>query len=163
MIIRSYFLSSNPFQPSPTTPRRLPTTPQTRSSLSKGRARLSTESNFSKNTGDPKEPHSDVQNQTAHDHPPSTSQSSHDSIRKHFEAQIAQYPQYIRRLTSSLPPLHRPTRDELLGLTSGFWERLRIRFKWFTIRGFRKFNTDDISALLSWFVVSQVVWIVVGT
>lgn len=51
----------------------------------------------------------------------------------------------------------------MLALATGFWERLKIRFKWFTIRGFRKFDTDDMSAFLSWFVVSQAVWIMVGT
>lgn len=85
------------------------------------------------------------------------------SASKHTGTQTHEYPSYIRRLTSSLPPLHRPTRDEMLALATGFWERMKIRFKWFTIRGFRKFNTDDMSAFLSWFVVSQAVWIMVGT
>jgi distribution and morphology protein 31 len=51
----------------------------------------------------------------------------------------------------------------MLALATGFWERLKIRFKWFTIRGFRRFDTDDMSAFLSWFLVSQAVWIMVGT
>lgn len=75
------------------------------------------------------------------------------------------YPAFIRRLSGSLPHIHfqRPTKEELLNVTSGFWERLRIRFKWFTIRSFRKFNSDDFSAFLSWLVVGNAVWIVIGT
>ncbi|EJD02754.1 mitochondrial distribution and morphology protein family 31/32 [Fomitiporia mediterranea MF3/22] len=63
----------------------------------------------------------------------------------------------------SLPPMQRPTRDDLLKVATGFWQRLRIRFKWFTIKSFRKFNADDISAFVSWFVFSQAVWIFIGT
>ncbi|CUA66859.1 Mitochondrial distribution and morphology protein 31 [Rhizoctonia solani] len=43
------------------------------------------------------------------------------------------------------------------------WQRMRIRFKWFAIKSFRKFNADDISAFLSWFLVGQTLWILVGT
>jgi hypothetical protein len=73
------------------------------------------------------------------------------------------YPEFIRRMIVHAPHLHRPTRDELLSLTSGFWERFRIRFKWFTIRSFRKFNADDMSAFVTLLLFSQTVWILVGT
>jgi distribution and morphology protein 31 len=74
------------------------------------------------------------------------------------------YPDFIRRLLSaSLPHVHRPTKDELLAVATGWWERLRIRFKWLMIRGFRKFNTDDLSAFVSWVVVGNAIWIVIGT
>jgi distribution and morphology protein 31 len=99
----------------------------------------------------------------AHEHKLSLPESSKEAQMKLKESQSREYPSYIRRLTSSLPPFHRPTKDEMLALATGFWDRLKIRFKWFTIRGFRKFNTDDISAFLSWFVVSQAVWIMLGT
>ncbi|KAG8814161.1 Mitochondrial distribution and morphology protein 31, mitochondrial precursor [Serendipita sp. 399] len=89
--------------------------------------------------------------------------SSEGPIKHPILHNTTEYPSYIRRLASSLPPLHRPTKDEMLALATGFWERLKIRFKWFTIRGFRKFNTDDMSAFFSWFVVGQAVWIMVGT
>ncbi|EIW83359.1 mitochondrial distribution and morphology protein family 31 32 [Coniophora puteana RWD-64-598 SS2] len=59
--------------------------------------------------------------------------------------------------------MHRPTRDDLLRVATGFWARLRIRWKWFTIRSFRKFNADDISAFITWFLMSQTLWIFVGT
>ncbi|KDQ27467.1 hypothetical protein PLEOSDRAFT_1104158 [Pleurotus ostreatus PC15] len=73
------------------------------------------------------------------------------------------YPRLFRRLATSLPHLQRPTRDDLLKVATGFWERARIRFKWFTIKSFRKFNADDISAFVTWFVMSQTLWILVGT
>lgn len=63
-----------------------------------------------------------------------------------------------------LPKLpHRPTKQELLGAASGFWSRLRVRFKWLTIRSVRPWNVDDWSAFVSWFVVGHIVWILVGT
>ena len=73
------------------------------------------------------------------------------------------YPEYLKRLAMSLPHLHRPTRDDFLNVASGFWQRARIRFKWFTIKSFRKFNADDISAFVTWFLTAQFLWILVGT
>jgi distribution and morphology protein 31 len=73
------------------------------------------------------------------------------------------YPTYFKRLALSLPHLQRPTRDDFLKVASGFWARARIRFKWFTIKSFRKFNADDISAFVTWFLMSQTLWILVGT
>ncbi|KAJ9096471.1 hypothetical protein QFC21_005293 [Naganishia friedmannii] len=73
----------------------------------------------------------------------------------------------IRRLLPHLPtphnPLHRPTKEELLAAATSVWQRLRIRFKWFSIRGWRRFNADDLSAFLSWFVVGNTLWVVLGT
>ncbi|KAJ7217679.1 mitochondrial distribution and morphology protein family 31/32 [Mycena pura] len=63
----------------------------------------------------------------------------------------------------SLPHLPRPSRDDLLQVATGFWARARIRFKWFTIKSFRRFNADDMSAFITWFVMSQTLWIFVGT
>lgn len=73
------------------------------------------------------------------------------------------YSQFFQRLALSLPHPHRPTRDELLDVATGFWQRTRIRFKWFTIKSFRKFDADDISAFVTWFLMSQTIWILVGT
>lgn len=58
---------------------------------------------------------------------------------------------------------HRPTRDELLAAATGFWSRLKVRFKWFSIRSVRPWNVDDWSAFVSWFVLGNIVWILVGT
>ena len=73
------------------------------------------------------------------------------------------YSRFFQRLALSLPHLHRPTRDDFLNVATGFWERIRIRFKWFTIKSFRKFNADEISAFITWFLMSQTLWILVGT
>lgn len=58
---------------------------------------------------------------------------------------------------------HRPTKDEILAAATGFWSRLRVRFKWFSIRSVRPFNIDDWSAFVSWLVLGHIVWILVGT
>lgn len=58
---------------------------------------------------------------------------------------------------------HAPTRDELLAAASGFYDRLRIRFKWLLMRQVRPFNTDDISAFFSWILVGNLIWILLGT
>ncbi|KAF8813875.1 hypothetical protein BYT27DRAFT_7180650 [Phlegmacium glaucopus] len=73
------------------------------------------------------------------------------------------YSRFFRRLALSLPHPHRPTRDDFLNVATGFWQRMRIRFKWFTIKSFRKFNADDISAFITWFLMSQTLWILIGT
>lgn len=57
----------------------------------------------------------------------------------------------------------RPTKEELLSAASGFWERLRVRFKWFSIRSTRPFNADEWGAFLSWIIFGHFVWILVGT
>jgi mitochondrial distribution and morphology protein 31 len=115
--------------------------------------------------------------------PFATSQSPENSPKKHEEAARSpensksqssepyapmsrndeNYSRFFQRLALSLPHLHRPTRDDFLNVASGFWERIRIRFKWFTIKSFRKFNADEISAFITWFLMSQTLWILVGT
>lgn len=58
---------------------------------------------------------------------------------------------------------HAPTREELLAAATGFWSRLKVRFKWFSIRSVRPFNLDEITALFSWVILGHVLWIVLGT
>ena len=75
----------------------------------------------------------------------------------------------VRRITGTkgegskthLP--HRPTRDELLSMARGFWTRMRIHFKWITIRGFRRFNIDDLSAFFTLGGLGTAIWVIVGT
>lgn len=62
-----------------------------------------------------------------------------------------------------LPQMHRPTKEELLAAATGFWSRLKVRFKWFSIRSSRPWNIDDWSAFVSWFVLGNIVWVLVGT
>lgn len=78
-------------------------------------------------------------------------------------ANYENYPRFFRRLAMSLPHLTRPTREDFLNAANGFVERMRVRFRWFFIRNFRKFNADDISAFITWFLMSQGLWILVGT
>ena len=56
---------------------------------------------------------------------------------------------------SSNSLFHRPTKDELLAAATGFFDRIRIRFKWTLIRQVRPFNMDDISAFFSWILVGN--------
>jgi distribution and morphology protein 31 len=69
----------------------------------------------------------------------------------------------IGRIPHTLPHLYRPTKAELLEAASGFWSRIKIHFKWLTIRSSRPFNADEIYALFSWIVAAHVAWIVLGT
>lgn len=58
---------------------------------------------------------------------------------------------------------HRPTKEELLAAATGFWDRLKVRFKWFSIRSTRPFNADEWGAFVSWILFGHFVWILVGT
>lgn len=73
---------------------------------------------------------------------------------------ISEYSPFIRRLINRSSELshnlpHRLTKEDLLNAAESWWQRLRIRLKWFFIRGWRRFNTDDLSAFFSWFVVGN--------
>lgn len=62
-----------------------------------------------------------------------------------------------------LPHFHRPSKEELLSAANGFWHRVQIRFKWFSIRSVRPFNHDEIFAFLSWIFWGHVLWLIIGT
>ena len=70
---------------------------------------------------------------------------------------------FLDRLPQSLPHLKRPTKAELLEAASGFWSRIRVHFKWLTIRSTRPFNADEIYALFSWILAAHFLWILLGT
>ena len=63
----------------------------------------------------------------------------------------------------NIKQIHRPTKEELLAAATGFWARLKVRFKWFSIRSARPFNIDEIGAFFSWILVGHVLWIILGT
>ena len=63
----------------------------------------------------------------------------------------------------NMPNIHRPSKEELLAAATGFWSRLKVRFKWFSIRSARPFNADDIGAFFSWVLLGHVLWIILGT
>lgn len=90
---------------------------------------------------------------------------THQDLKKlHDETRY--YPASIRPLRNRLPVIphfHRPTKEELLAAATGFWSRLRVRFKWFSIRSVRPFTLDEIGALFSWVFLGHVIWFIVGT
>ncbi|KAI4951409.1 hypothetical protein J4E91_004119 [Alternaria rosae] len=69
----------------------------------------------------------------------------------------------LDRLPHHLPHIYRPSKAELLEAASGFWSRIKIHFKWLTIRSTRPFNADEIYALFSWIIAAHFLWIVLGT
>ncbi|ERF76561.1 hypothetical protein EPUS_05834 [Endocarpon pusillum Z07020] len=74
------------------------------------------------------------------------------------------HPHLIDRIhMPHMPHFHRPTKEELLSAATGFWSRLKIRFKWFSIRSVRPFNIDEITGFISWILVGHLLWIVIGT
>ena len=93
---------------------------------------------------------------------------NHDSLRPdNSPAHLYDnnYPRFFRRLAQSLPHAHvaRLSRDDFLNAANGIVQRMRVRVRWFFIRNFRKFNADDISAFVTWFLVGQGLWILIGT
>lgn len=62
-----------------------------------------------------------------------------------------------------MPQFHRPTKEELMAAATGFWSRMRVRFKWSTIRSIRPYNMDEITGFLSWIFIGHVLWLVIGT
>lgn len=81
---------------------------------------------------------------------------------KGFAAASAVNKHVMDRLPS-MRHIHRPSKEELLAAATGFWSRLKVHFKWFSIRSVRPFNMDEIGAFFSWFVLGHVIWIIVGT
>lgn len=70
---------------------------------------------------------------------------------------------YVINRLPSIGHIHRPNKEELLAAATGFWSRLKVRFKWFSIRSVRPFNIDEIGAFFSWVLVGHVIWIILGT
>lgn len=95
-------------------------------------------------------------------HPNGSSKSSKPAPEQLPEPQNATKP-LLDRLPHHLPHLYRPSKAELLAAASGFWSRIKIHFKWLTIRSTRPFNADEIYALFSWIIAAHVLWIVLGT
>lgn len=106
---------------------------------------------------------------------PSPSSSSHPSHPQPTPSDAAKHPHaqhqhakhdethtLLDRLPH-VPHLYRPTKAELLAAASGFWSRLKVRFKWLTIRSNRNFNADELYALFSWVLAAHVAWIILGT
>ncbi|KAJ4272367.1 Mitochondrial distribution and morphology protein 31, mitochondrial precursor [Fusarium torreyae] len=75
------------------------------------------------------------------------------------DSEPASYMSYLH-----LPKMpHRPTKEELLEAANGFWQRLKVRLKWVSIRSMRPWNIDEWGAFVSWFLFGHLLWILVGT
>ena len=107
---------------------------------------------------EPSKPTNEQQQQTRKDDEPS---KSYISSTKRVTA-VGSHKYLMDRLPS-MPQIHRPSKEELLSAATGFWSRLKIRFKWFSIRSARPFNNDEIGALISWLLLGHVLWIILGT
>lgn len=82
---------------------------------------------------------------------PAEADGTHASMSKYFHL-------------PAMPHLpHRPTKEEFLAAANGFWQRMKVRFKWFSIRSMRPWNIDEWGAFVSWFLFGHLVWILVGT
>jgi len=62
-----------------------------------------------------------------------------------------------------MPNFHRPSKEELLAAATGFWARMKVRFKWATIRSMRPFNVDEMVGFFSWIALGHILWLVIGT
>ncbi|KAI0147958.1 mitochondrial distribution and morphology proteins-domain-containing protein [Hypoxylon sp. NC0597] len=103
-----------------------------------------------KNTQSPKSTPNPKPNMKPNTKPPEE-ESTSASVSKYFHL-------------PAMPHLpHRPTKEEFLAAANGFWERLKVRFKWFSIRSMRPWNIDEWGAFVSWFLFGHLVWILVGT
>jgi distribution and morphology protein 31 len=98
--------------------------------------------------------------------PESNRSKSKDIPEKQFKTENKEPTSPNKNLRERLPNLHhfhRPTKEELLAAATGFWSRLRVRFKWFSIRSVRPFNLDEIGTLFSWVLLGHMLWIILGT
>ncbi|GAA5914495.1 mitochondrial distribution and morphology protein [Sporobolomyces salmoneus] len=88
-------------------------------------------------------------------------------ISKPYPHYLASLPRSLRSLAASLPSVTQsgrpPTVDQLLSLSTSFFDRLKIRFKWTTIRSYRRFRLDDWSAFFSIGILSTLFWVLLKT
>lgn len=82
-----------------------------------------------------------------------------------YPAYLSSLSRSIRRAAASLPSAagRPPPKDQLLSLTNSFFERLKIRFKWATIRSYRRFRADDYSAFFSVGILGTLGWFLLKT
>ncbi|KAI1279114.1 mitochondrial distribution and morphology proteins-domain-containing protein [Xylaria sp. FL0933] len=92
--------------------------------------------------------------------PSNTSESQPEPKPPHAEPSVSKY---FHLPAMPHLPHRRPTKEEFLAAANGFWERLKVRFKWISIRSMRPWNIDEWGAFVSWFLFGHLVWILVGT
>ncbi|KDN45207.1 hypothetical protein RSAG8_05122, partial [Rhizoctonia solani AG-8 WAC10335] len=134
------------------------------SSVRKDRSN-STSPNNTASTSAPPGPNPEQGNQSNSDEGPTKKETQETSSEPPAPTNphLQNYSALFRQLALSLPHVKQPTKQDFLQAATSMWQRMRIRFKWFAIKSFRKFNADDMSAFLSWFLVGQTLWILVGT
>lgn len=96
---------------------------------------------------------------------PTTPPATSTALTTKHPSYLNSLPLSLRRLAAALPtPAGRPpTRDQVLSLTTSFFERLKIRFKWTTIRSYRRFRIDDYSAFFSLGIAGTLTWFLIST
>ena len=104
----------------------------------------------------------DIKNDSASIKSSNVNESSMNNIATKGSPSSAVNKHLVNRLPN-IGYIHRPSKEELLAAATGFWSRLKVRFKWFSIRSVRPFNVDDIGAFFSWVLVGHVLWIILGT
>lgn len=85
----------------------------------------------------------------------------HDGTEADSESITSSVSRYLHDHLPRIP--HRPTKEELLAAATNFRQRLKVRFKWMSIRSMRPWNIDEWGAFVSWFMLGHLVWILVGT
>lgn len=70
-------------------------------------------------------------------------------------------PATSERITQRLEAHH--AKEELLEQSNNFLHRTWIRIRWSFLRQARPLNFEEMSAIFSWFVVGNIIWILVGT
>jgi distribution and morphology protein 31 len=121
-----------------------------------------TSSHRSKSDDTNPDKHKSIRDESRQPPPPAPEQSQNKPLPEQSKAHPRPKDNHYH-LMDHLPHLHRPTKEELLAAATSFWQRLGIRFKWFSIRSGRPFNTDDISAFVSWILFGHILWIILGT
>ena len=102
-------------------------------------------------------------NQEPNQEPNQESGLESDSTKLEESSLLVSGPKNLRDHFPNITHIQRPSREELLSAATGFWSRLKVRFKWFSIRSARPFNADEIGAFFSWVLLGHVLWIILGT
>ncbi|GAA5856550.1 hypothetical protein JCM9279_005495 [Rhodotorula babjevae] len=115
----------------------------------------------------PKEPHPDQHALAKPEPHPLVKSEPHPLVTaaSPYPAYLSSLSRSIRRAAASLPSAagRPPPKDQLLSLTNSFFERLKIRFKWATIRSYRRFRADDYSAFFSFGILGTLGWFLLKT
>ncbi|OWB66358.1 hypothetical protein B5S33_g1286 [[Candida] boidinii] len=79
------------------------------------------------------------------------------------ENKSPQQPTTIKDSIASAAVSAYSSRREFLSQGRNFLHRTSLRLKWFLIRQNRPFNIDEVSAIISWILMGNLLWIIIGT